>query len=141
MVGIKDSDMKKVIIIFAIAALMSGCGMLRHNIESSSDSLVHYVTRIQHDTVQQFAHDSVYLSVISKNDTVFVNKYKERIIYKNKATVKADTVIVYKNHDVYINKETTKNKIPKWCWILLASDVIILVFFVIKLYVKWKTII
>lgn len=125
-----------------IAALsVHGCGMLRHNIESSSDTLVRYVTQVQHDTVQQFAHDSVYMSVFSKNDTVFVNKYKERIVYKNRAVIKADTVTVYKNHNFYVNKETIKNKIPRWCWILLASDIIILVFFVIKLYIKWKTII
>ena len=68
--------MKKILVAVLIAILTS-CAT-RTKIEYRDRDVNHYITNTVHDTLVQHSTDSVYFEVITKGDTVFNTKYKER---------------------------------------------------------------
>lgn len=100
-----------------------------------------YKTEIQtkHDTLINNVHDSVYMQVFQKGDTVFQLKYKERVKYVNKIVYAKDTI--YRDSVQTVVKEVVKTREPwyvKYSLYALAISVIFLLFFILK-HISWQT--
>lgn len=129
--------MKKLLYIICAIFLLSGCAT-KSKIEYRDRDVIRYIKSIQHDTLLNNVHDSVYNNIYTKGDTVYNIKYKERISYKDRIVYRNDTI--KKDSIQVVNKESTiiKNKVPKWCWILLVVNLIFCTFMGVKFYMKWK---
>lgn len=129
--------MKKILYIICAIFLLSGCAT-KSKIEYRDRDVIRYIKSIQHDTLLNNVHDSVYNNIYTKGDTVYNIKYKERISYKDRIVYRNDTI--KKDSIQVVNKESTiiKNKVPKWCWILLVVNLIFCTFMGVKFYMKWK---
>lgn len=130
--------MKKLLYILLALFLCVGCAT-KTKIEYRDREVLKYIKSIQHDTLINNIHDSIYNNVYTKGDTIFNFKYKERIAYKDRIVYKNDTI--KKDSIQIVNKENTiiKNKVPKWCWYLLVINIIICTFVGVKFYMKWQT--
>lgn len=130
--------MKKLLYILLALFLCVGCAT-KTKIEYRDKEVLKYIKSIQHDTLINNIHDSIYNNVYTKGDTIFNFKYKERIAYKDRIVYKNDTI--KKDSIQIVNKENTiiKNKVPKWCWYLLVINIIICTFVGVKFYLKWQT--
>ena len=100
-----------------------------------------YKTVVQqtHDTLINDVHDSIYLQIYQKGDTVFQVKYKERVKYVNKVVCKKDTI--YRDSVQTVIKEVVKTKEPwyvKYSLFALAFSVLFLIFFILK-NITWQT--
>lgn len=100
-----------------------------------------YKTIIQHkhDTLINDIHDSVYLQVFQKGDTIFQVKYKEKTKYINKVVYVKDTI--YKDSIQTIIKEVVKTKEPWYvdCSLyVLAFGILLFIFFILK-HITWQT--
>lgn len=120
-------------IIFACVALIALCGCAtKTKVEYVDREVVKYQIKVQHDTLIQNTHDSIYYSVMQKGDTIFATKYVEKTKYKDRSVFKCDTL--YKDSLVVTQvKETVKEKryVPNWCYFTLA---IVIVVFIYSLY-------
>lgn len=123
------------VIIIAIILLFSSCAT-KTQIEYRD--VVRYETKIQHDTLIQDTHDSVYVSVVQKGDTIYNTKYVEKTKWRDKIVYQLDTM--YRDSIQTQIKETTieKIKIPKWCYFSLVVCVIFIIF-AIRKQTKWLT--
>ena len=63
-----------IISIIVLATLFVGCATKRH-VEYVDREVVKYKTKIQHDTLINNIHDSVYHTVFQKGDTIYDTKY------------------------------------------------------------------
>lgn len=124
-------------IIFTICALflVSSCAT-KTKIEYVDREVVKYETKIQHDTLYNDVHDSIYHTIFQKGDTVYNTKYVEHIKWKERIVCQIDTVI-RDSVSVQIKENTVKKvKIPNWCYYSLVGWFIILIFAILKIY-KW----
>lgn len=121
--------------IVAIVLFLSSCAT-RQKIEYVDRDVIRYETKVQHDTLIQNIHDSVYHTIFQKGDTIYDTKYKERVKYQDRVVVKTDTF--YRDSIQVQIKESVveKQKIPKWCYFCLGFCVLFIIFAFIKL-VKW----
>lgn len=122
----------KHILYIILAILLLGSCATKSSIEYRDREVLKYIKSIQHDTLINDVHDSVYNNIFTKGDTVYNIKYKEKISYKDRIVYKNDTI---RKDSIQIqNKEVTiiKTKTPKWCWILLAVSIIYCIFVVKK---------
>lgn len=105
-------------------------------IEYVDREVVKYETKIQHDTLYNDVHDSIYHTIFQKGDTVYNTKYVEHIKWKERIVCQIDTV-VHDSISVQIKENTVKKvKIPNWCYYSLVGWFIILIFAILKIY-KW----
>lgn len=105
-------------------------------IEYVDREVVKYETKIQHDTLYNDVHDSIYHTIFQKGDTVYNTKYVEHIKWKERIVCQIDTVI-RDSVSVQIKENTVKKvKIPNWCYYSLVGWFIILIFAILKIY-KW----
>ncbi len=105
-------------------------------IEYVDREVVKYETKIQHDTLYNDVHDSIYHTIFQKGDTVYNTKYVEHIKWKERIVCQIDTV-VHDSVSVQIKENTVeKVKIPNWCYYSLVGWLIILIFAILKIY-KW----
>ena len=100
-----------------------------------------YKTEIQtkHDTLINNVHDSIYMQVFQKGDTIFQLKYKEQIKYVNKIVYAKDTI--YRDSIQTIVKEVVKTYEPwyvKYSLYALAISIIFLIFYILK-NITWQT--
>lgn len=95
-----------------------------------------YQNIIQHDSIFNDVHDSVFETIYQKGDTIYKIKYKEKIKFKEIYVIKTDTLI--RDSIEYVaHKETiTKEVVPKWCYFSLVVCVLFIIFAIHKLY-KW----
>lgn len=95
-----------------------------------------YQNIIQHDSIFNDVHDSVFETIYQKGDTIYKIKYKEKIKFKEIYVTKTDTLI--RDSIEYVaHKETiTKKVVPKWCYFSLVVCVLFIIFAIHKLY-KW----
>lgn len=98
-----------------------------------------YIERVveKHDTLIVYERDSIYHTIFQKGDTVYNTKFIETIRYKDRIVNKTDTL--YRDREVYKEKEITKKVIPSWCWWLLGINALIICIIGIKFYFKWQT--
>ena len=130
--------MKKLLFVFLILFLCVGCGT-QTKIEYRDKEVLKYIKSIQHDTLINNIHDSIYNNIYTSGDTVYNFKYKERIAYKDRIVFKNDTIKRDSIQTEYKENTIIKNKVPKWCWYLLVINIIICTFVGVKFYIKWRT--
>ena len=83
--------MKKLLYIMCAVFLLDGCSTAS-KIDYKDREVVKYIKSIQHDTLINNIHDSIYNNVYTKGDTVYNYKYKERVAYKDRIVFKTDTL-------------------------------------------------
>lgn len=123
------------ILVFLYVFLFSSCAT-KAKIEYVDREVVKYETIVQHDTLYNDVHDSIYHTIFQKGDTVYNTKYVEHIKWKERIVCQIDTV-VHDSVSVQIKENTVeKVKIPNWCYYSLVGWIIIIIFAIIKVY-KW----
>ena len=118
--------------------LFVGCAT-KSKIEFRDRDVFKYITSVQHDTLVNNIHDSVYNNIFTRGDTVYNIKYKERVAYRDRIVLRNDTIKKDSIQTQYKENTIIKNKIPKWCWILLVINIILCTFVGVKFYIKWQS--
>ena len=130
--------MKKILCLIVTVLLFVGCAT-KNKIEFRDRDVYKYITSVQHDTLINNIHDSVYNNIFTRGDTVYNIKYKERIAYRDRIVLRNDTIKKDSIQTQYKENTIIKNKIPKWCWILLVINIILCTFVGVKFYIKWQS--
>jgi len=122
-------------IVIFVTLLLSAC-TTKTVVEYRDRDVNHYITKVEKDTVVTQTHDSVFVSVHTKNDTVFVNKYKLKYVNLDKIKIKHDTC--YRDSIIVQYNEKVKEivKIPKICVLSLVISILCVIFAIIKI-VRW----
>lgn len=122
-------------IIITLILVFSSCAT-KTKIEYVDREVVKYETKIQHDTLINNIHDSVYHTVFQKGDTIYDTKYVEKTKYRDRVVVRIDTC--YRDSIQTVIKESVKEKqiIPKWCYYLLVFSIIVIIFAINKI-IRW----
>ena len=69
---------------------LTGCTSVRYvPVESVTHDSI-YISRVERDSIH--VHDSIYLEVFSKADTVYQTKYVQKVLYRD--ALRTDTMIV-----------------------------------------------
>ena len=115
--------------------ILTSCSLLE-KIEYRDRDVNHYITNTVHDTIIDKYSDSVYVNVYVKGDTVYSEKYKEKIRFRDRIVERHDTC--YKDSVVTKTEVTTKEiiKIPKIFYISLVISIICIIFAIAKL-LRW----
>ena len=123
------------VIVVAIVLMFSSCATKRE-IQYVDRDVVRYETKIQHDTLINNIHDSVYHTVFQKGDTIYDTKYVEKTKYRDRVVVKTDTC--YRDSIQTVIKESVIEKqiIPKWCYYCLVVSILFVIFAIIKA-IRW----
>ena len=130
--------MKKLLYIMCAVFLLSGCAT-KSKIDYRDRDVIKYIKSIQHDTLINNVHDSVYNNIFTMGDTVYNFKYKERVSFKDRIVFRTDTLKKDSIQTQYKENTIIKKIIPKWCWILLVVNVFFCIFVGLKYYNKWKS--
>lgn len=122
-------------IVITLILVFSSCAT-KTKIEYVDREVVKYETKIQHDTLINNIHDSVYHTVFQKGDTIYNTKYVEKTKYRDRVVVRIDTC--YRDSIQTVIKESVKEKqiIPKWCYYLLVFSIIVIIFAINKI-IRW----
>lgn len=122
-------------IIITLILVFSSCAT-KTKIEYVDREVVKYETKIQHDTLINNIHDSVYHTVFQKGDTIYDTKYVEKTKYRDRVVVRIDTC--YRDSIQTVIKESVKEKqiIPKWCYYSLVFSIFIIIFAIVKV-IRW----
>lgn len=115
--------MKRVLAILALVLGLSSCSLLSPRIQEKV--IVLRDTTVVHHRDSVFHRDSVYVKEWVKGDTVFVEKYKDRLVWRDRWR---DSVRVVESHDtttveVKVEKNLSwsqKAKIGAFPWLLGA---------------------
>lgn len=123
------------IIIITLILVFSSCAT-KTKIEYVDREVVKYETKIQHDTLINNIHDSVYHTVFQKGDTIYDTKYVKKTKYRDRVVVRIDTC--YRDSIQTVIKESVKEKqiIPKWCYYLLVISILVIIFAIVKV-IRW----
>jgi hypothetical protein len=124
-------------ILYAIFAILLMCSCATHTkVEYRDRDIHHYNTIIQHDTLRENTHDSIYVEIQTHGDTVYKTKYVEHTRWRDKIVETHDTC--WQDSIVTEYKETTKEvvKFPKTYWWFLVISIISIIFAIIKL-MRW----
>lgn len=128
-----------ILLVWTIVALVlfSSCAT-KKQIEYRDREVVKYVTKVQHDTLTNNIHDSIYHTIFQKGDTIYNTKYVEHTKYRDKIIARVDTC--YKDSIQVQEKTNIKEKkvIPKWCYFSLFLSVLFIIFVIIKIK-AWLT--
>ena len=127
--------MRKILFILFTILVFYSCAT-KTKIEYVDRDVVKYETKIQHDTLINNIHDSVYHTVFQKGDTIYDTKYVEKTKCRDRVVVRIDTC--YRDSIQTVIKESVKEKqiIPKWCYYLLVFSILFVIFAIIKV-VRW----
>ena len=122
-------------IIITLILVFSSCAT-KTKIEYVDREVVKYETKIQHDTLINNIHDSVYHTVFQKGDTIYDTKYVEKTKYRDRVVARIDTC--YRDSIQTVIKESVKEKqiIPKWCYYLLVVSILFIIFAIVKV-IRW----
>ena len=112
------------------------CCSTKKQIEYVDREVVKYETKIQHDTIINNIHDSVYHTIFQRGDTIFDTKYVEKFKYRDKIVYRIDTC--YKDSINIQIKENTieKYKTPTWCYYCLILCIIFIAIIIYKI-IRW----
>lgn len=131
----KAKKLMRLTMVVAVVILLSACAT-KTKVEYVDREVVKYETKIQHDTLYNDVHDSIYHTIFQKGDTVYNTKYVEHIKWKERIVCKIDTLF-HDSVSVQIKENTVEKKIiPNWCYYSLVVWIILIIFAVIKVY-KW----
>ena len=129
--------MKKLLYIMCAVFILSGCAT-KSKIDYRDRDVIKYIKSVQHDTIINNVHDSIYNNVYTKGDTVYNFKYKERVAFRDRVVFKTDTLKRDSIQTQYKENTIVKTKIPRWCWILLSINIFCGIFVGLKFYIKWQ---
>lgn len=120
-------------VVFCMA--FSSCAT-RTVVEYRDRDIVHYVTKIEKDTITETVRDSVYIH--EKGDTVWFEKWHTK--YVDKIVLRHDTC--WRDSVVTEYKETIKEivKVPKIYKYSLVISIIVIIFAIIK-FLRWLRVI
>ena len=122
-------------VIIAVCFLLSSCAT-KSKIEYVDREVVKYVHSVQHDTLINNVHDSIYHTIFQKGDTVYDTKYVEKTVYKDRIVHHTDTVLRDSIHTEVKKVTVVKERTTKWCYLSLLCVFLI---FIYKLKNKiWK---
>lgn len=127
--------MKKLAFILFALVLMTSCAT-KTKIEYVDREVVKYETKIQHDTLINNVHDSIFHTIFQRGDTIYDTKYVEKTKWRDRVVYQSDTC--WRDSVVTEYKETVKEvvKIPKIYRIGLIISIISIIFAILKL-LKW----
>lgn len=127
--------MRKILFILFTILVFYSCAT-KTKIEYVDREVVKYETKIQHDTLINNIHDSVYHTVFQKGDTIYDTKYVEKTKYRDRVVVQIDTC--YRDSTQTVIKESVKEKqiVPDWCYYLLIFSIIVIIFVIVKV-IRW----
>lgn len=130
-------------LVMILLAVMCSCftSCTTQKIEYRDRVVDNYITQVVHDTLREQSSDSVYYEVVTRHDTVFSTKYKERTKWRDRIIERHDTC--WRDSIVTEYKETVKEvvKIPKIFWLSMIFSIICIIFVAVKAYVKWHKVI
>lgn len=120
------------IIVIGIILFFSSCATNRE-IQYVDREVVKYETKVQHDTLINNIHDSVYHTIFQKGDTIYDTKYVEKTKYRDRVVVKIDTC--YRDSTQTVIKESVKERqiVPKWCYYCLVVSILFVIFAIYKI--------
>lgn len=123
------------VFIFLCIALFASCAT-RTKVEYVDREVVKVQKEVVHDTLREQMHDSVFFSIVQRNDTVYNTKYIERTKYRDRIVEKYDTIT--KDSIIVQTKEEVVEKrvVPKWCYICLSICVVFISLTAIKI-LRW----
>ena len=129
--------MKKAIALLSIITLLASCAT-KTKIEYVDREVVKYQTKIQHDTLVQNIHDSIYYEVIQKGDTIYSTKFVYKTQYKDRVVVKIDTCFKdsIQTQTITETKVVAKEHIPWWAWFCLGITLLLISLIAYSIY-KW----
>jgi len=114
-------------IIIAMCFLLSSCAT-KSKIEYVDREVVKYVHSVQHDTLINDVHDSIYHTIFQKGDTVYDTKYVEKTVYKDRIVHHTDTVLRDSIHTEVKKVTIVKERTPKWCYLSLLCVFLIFIY-------------
>ena len=123
------------VIVVAIILVFSSCATKRE-IQYVDREVVKYETKIQHDTLINNIHDSVYHTVFQKGDTIYDTKYVEKTKYRDRVVVRIDTCYRDSIQTVIKQNVIEKQKIPKWCYFCVVISILVIIFAIVKV-IRW----
>lgn len=122
-------------IVITLILVFSSCAT-KTKIEYVDREVVKYETKVQHDTLINNIHDSVYHTVFQKGDTIYDTKYVEKTKYRDRVVVRIDTC--YRDSIQTVIKKSVKEKqiIPKWCYFCVVISILVIIFAIVKV-IRW----
>ena len=76
--------------VLALMSLFASCGGVRYvPVERATHDSI-YISRVERDSIH--VHNSVYLEIISKADTIYQTKYIQKVVYRD--ALRIDTLYV-----------------------------------------------
>lgn len=123
-------------IIIAMCILLSSCAT-KSKIEYVDREVVKYVHSVQHDTLINDVHDSIYHTIFQKGDTIYDTKYVEKTVYKDRVVHHTDTVLRDSIHKEIKKVTVVKKETPKWCYLSLLCAPFLIFIYKIKNKI-WK---
>lgn len=126
-------------IVVFVVFLLSSCAT-KSRVEYRDRVVDHYVTKVEKDTVIEKMHDSVYVNVYTRGDTVFQEKYIEKTKWRDRIVIKNDTC--WRDSVITEYKETVKEivKVPKIFKVSLIISILVIIFAIIKI-LRWLKVI
>lgn len=127
--------MRKIISAILSLFILTGCAT-KTKIEYVDREVVKYETKVQHDTLINNVHDSIYHTIFQKGDTIYDTKYVEKTKYRDRIVYQNDTC--WRDSVATEYKETVKEvvKIPKIYRVALLISILSIIFAILKL-TKW----
>lgn len=127
----------KALLVIMTLLLCASCST-HTKIEYRDRVVDNYITQYVHDTLRESTSDSVSYELITRNETVFATKYKEKIRWRDRIVETHDTC--WKDSIVTEYKETIKETkyVPRIYKISLAFSIFVIIFVGIRLYLKFK---
>lgn len=122
--------------IVIVAVMIFGSCATKSHIEYVDREVVKVQKEIEHDTLLQHTHDSIYHTIFQKGDTIYDTKYIEKTKWRDRIVVKTDTC--YRDSIQTQIKETVveKTKVPKWAYYCLGICVLFVIIAILKL-IRW----
>ena len=144
--------MKKILLIFVL--LCSSCSTIKyvpvkgediyHTEYVTKDSIVYTPVEVIKEVVPEL--DTLYMETSVAKAKAYLDtnlntlkgemKNKKEIIYKDKIVYR-DSIIIQKQ-EVPIPVEVEKKVIPKWCWWLIGINLLVAIYFAIRLYFRFR---
>ena len=122
-------------IVITLILVFSSCAT-KTKVEYVDREVVKYETKIQHDTLINNIHDSVYHTVFQKGDTIYDTKYVEKTKYRDRVVVRIDTCYRDSIQTVIKQNVIEKQKIPKWCYFCVVISILVIIFAIVKV-IRW----
>lgn len=144
--------MKKILLIFLL--LFTSCSTIKyvpvkgediyHTEYVTKDSIVYTPVEVIKEVVPEL--DTLYMETTVAKAKAYLDtnlsilkgemKNKKEIIYKDKIVYR-DSIIIQKQ-EVPIPVEVEKKVIPKWCWWLIGINLLVAIYFAIRLYFRFR---